>query len=197
MGEASASRALQQFEQEEGQQVDGWEQQYHDQASLWRQFYNDYYTNDAMVAIDSAFYLIHVITTTLHRHIFGTPGQKLGFRVAVLFCAGALVLSLFFRPLYKRMRGPLVLTTHVTLTILRAVVFQASSHRQAILYRGPNLVAEEDLQVGPMLLSILAVTAVPMRLYEVLGLQQSTSMHAIVSVAFVVLHSAAALPGAR
>lgn len=172
-----------------------WQQ--HDHTRLWREFHHDYYTNDAIVAIDSAFYLIHVISTTMHRHVFGIPSQQLWFRMAVLFVAVALVLCLLFKPWYKRLRGPIVLATHITLTILRAAVFNLSSSRQAILHRGPNLVVEEDLQVGPMLISILAVTAVPMRLFEVLGLQQTCAMHAVVAVAFLALHPAAALPGAR
>lgn len=150
-----------------------------------------------MVAIDTAFYLIHVISTTLQRHIFGTPTQLLWFRVAVVFCTAALVLCLFVRPAYKRLRGHIVLATHLVLTVLRAVVFSTSGSRQAVLNRGPQLITEQDLQVSPMLLAIVVVTAVPMRMFEVLGLQQTFASHVVVAAAFLALHTAAALPGAR
>jgi hypothetical protein len=48
-----------------------------------------------------------------------------------------------------------------------------------------------------MLLMILMVAAVPMRLFEVLGLQQTYNMHALVAVAFLAAHPVAALHGAR
>ncbi len=197
---SSASTAVQQQhaqEQEDAAAAAGRFQQERDRATLWRHFCHDYYTNDAMVAIDTAFYLIHVVSTTMQRHIFGTPAQKLGFRIAILFCAAVLVLCLFFRHSYKRVRSSIVLATHIVLTMMRAAVFQQSSSRQAVLNRGPTLVVEEDLQVAPMLVIILAITAVPFRLFEVLGLQQTFAMHAVVSVAFLALHPAAALPGAR
>lgn len=72
--------------------------------------------------------------------------------------------------------------------------FYAAS-RQATLWRGPTLVVEEDHQVGTMLLAIVTVMAVPMRPFEVL--QQTFAMHALVAVAFVAVHPAAALQGAR
>jgi hypothetical protein len=48
-----------------------------------------------------------------------------------------------------------------------------------------------------MLLGMVAVVAAPMRLFEVLGLQQTLKMHALVAVAFLASHPAAALQGAR
>lgn len=166
-------------------------------SELWPQFQQDYYLNSAMLAIDTTFYAVHLVSTTLQRRIFGTPAQKATFQAAVGLCAGALVLCLFSKPLYRRFRPQIVLATHLMLTVLRAAVFYASTSLQAVLYRGPSLVVEEDHQVGPMLLGMVTVMAAPMRLFEVLGLQQTLKMHALVAVAFLAMHPAAALQGAR
>jgi hypothetical protein len=150
-----------------------------------------------MLAVDTTFYAVHLVSTTLQRHIFGTPAQKAAFQAAVGLCAGAMVLRLFSTPLYRRFRQQIVLATHLMLTVLRAAVFNAATSLQAVLYRGPTLVVEEDHKVGPMLLGMVAVVAAPMRLFEVLGLQQTLKMHALVAVAFLASHPAAALQGAR
>lgn len=168
------------------------------QQQLWRQFQHDWYTNNnAMLAIDTTFYAVQGVSIALHRRIFGTAAQQLMFQTAVLLSAGAFACCLLFKPVYRRFRAPVVLAMHLVLTVLRAAVFAASPSRQATLWRGPTLVVEEDHQVGPMLLGIVTVMAVPMRLFEVLGLQQTLNMHALVAVAFVALHPAAALQGAR
>jgi hypothetical protein len=167
------------------------------QQQLWRQFQHDWYTNNAMLAIDTTFYAVQGVSIALHRRIFGTAAQQVFFSTAILLSAGAFACCLFFKPVYRRVRAPVVLAMHLLLTVLRAAVFAAAASRQATLWRGPTLVVEEDHQVGPMLLAIVTVMAVPMRLFEVLGLQQTFAMHALVAVAFVALHPAAALQGAR
>lgn len=167
------------------------------QQQLWRQFQHDWYTNNnAMLAIDTTFYAVQGVSIALHRRIWGTAVQQLMFQTAVLLSAGAFACCLFFKPTYRRVRAPVVLAMHLVLTVLRAAVFAAAASKQAT-WRGPTLVVEEDHQFGPMLLAIVTVMAVPMRLFEVLGLQQTFSMHALVAVAFVALHPAAALQGAR
>jgi hypothetical protein len=196
LGEQSSNHQQQQQQQSSGSNANLHHE--HIGAALRREFRQQYYVNDAMLAVDAVFYVIHVITIAMQQRVFGTRTcMDLTFKTTCAVGMYALVICLFFRPLYRRTRVYVVLATHLVLTVMRAAVFAATSSRQAVLYRGPALVVEERSRVGPMLLMILMVTAVPMRLFEVLGLQQTCSMHALVALAFLAIHPAAALQGAR
>ena len=165
--------------------------------SLWRQFKQEHYSNDVMIHMDTVFYAVTLIMTPIQRVLLTTPSQRMFFQALIAACAAALTLSLFLKPLYKRMRLHIVLGTHLLTTYLRAAIFLATASRQAVLWRGPALLIEKEHRVWSLLMSMVAVTAIPMRLYEVLGLQQSFSMHVLVTLAFLAMHPYAALAGGR
>jgi hypothetical protein len=198
LSDGSPPNHRQQQQQQPSRSSDSLHQEHIAAAALRREFRQQHYVNDVMLAVDAAFYAVHIIMTAMQARVFGTrTGKDLTFKIACAVVMYGLMLCLFFRPLYRRTRCYVVLATHLVLTVMRAVVFAATSSRQAVLYRGPALIVEEQSKLWPMLLMILMVAAVPMRLFEVLGLQQTYNMHALVAVAFLAAHPVAALHGAR
>jgi len=164
-------------------------------AALWQQFVEDHYLNDAIVQLDIAFYTVNLIMIALQRRLLVADSEKAPLQAVMTACAAAVTLSVFFRPHYKRLRTPIVLATHLLTTVLRARVILSTASRQAVLWRGPYV--EKGERAGSMLLGMLAITAVPLRLFEVLGLQQQCRMHVIVALCYLAMHPYSALQGAR
>lgn len=65
-----------------------------------------------------------------------TPREQWGFQVALATFAGALLMRLFFKPLYARVRPQLVFVVHVVITLIRAAVVNSMASKQAIHGRG-------------------------------------------------------------
>jgi Na+/melibiose symporter-like transporter len=80
--------------------------------------------------LDTAFYAIHLLMSAVHKRVLVTSREQLGFEAAMAIFAAALLMRLFFKPLYTRIRPQLVFTVHILLTIIRASVVYTMSSKQ-------------------------------------------------------------------
>lgn len=111
-------------------------QQQHQQQQQQRQqllmdFRRAYYLKDDISHLDIVFYIIHLAMSAVHKRLLVTSRQQWGFEFAMSLFAGALLMRLFFKSLYTRVRPTLVFNIHVLLTFIRAGVVMTMATKQA------------------------------------------------------------------
>lgn len=110
--------------------------------------------------------------------------------------AGALLLRLFFKPLYTRIRPQLVFIVHMLLTIIRASVVYTMAPQQSVHAR-PSMWVADTHTAGVFITTMLAILGGPFRLFEMMGLQQPWQHHVLNSILYMVVHPLAAATGIR
>jgi hypothetical protein len=110
--------------------------------------------------------------------------------------AGALLLRLFFKPLYTRIRPQLVFIVHLLLTIIRASVVYTMASQQSVHAR-PSMWVADTHTAGVFITTMLAILGGPFRLFEMMGLQQPWQHHVLNSILYVFVHPWAAATGIR
>lgn len=159
-------------------------------------FAQQYYSRDDIGHLDTVFYITHLVMSAIHKRLLVTSREQRAFQLAMSIFAGALLVRLFFKPLYSRIRPQLVFVIHVLLTIIRAAVVFTMASKQAVHARY-GMVAEEMNTAGMLFTTMLAILGGPFRLFEMLGLQQPWRLHAVISVLYLALHPWAAMDGIR
>lgn len=97
---------------------------------LLMDFRRAYYLKDDISHLDIVFYIIHLAMSAVHKRLLVTSRQQLGFECAMSLFSAALLMRLFFKPLYTRVRPILVFNIHVLLTFIRAGVVMTMATKQ-------------------------------------------------------------------
>lgn len=188
-----------QHEQHQHQQQQQQQELHHQEHGTYVRFAQQYYCRgdiSHVLDLDTVFYITHLAMSAIHKRLLVTSREQRAFQLAMSIFAGALLVRLFFKPLYSRIRPQLVFVIHVLLTIIRAAVVFTMASKQAVHARY-GMVAEEMNTAGILFMTMLAILGGPFRLFEMLGLQQPWRLHAVMSVLYLALHPWAAMDGIR
>lgn len=161
-----------------------------------RGFNQQHYRQEDILQLDLAFYIIHLVMAAIHKRLLVTPNGHIPMQCAMAVIAAALLLRVFFKPLYIRVRPQVVFSIQVTLTLMRAAVVQSMSSQQAVHYR-VSMWADTNHSATVLVTTMLAITGGPFRLFEMLGLQQPWSYHVLIAVVYLLVHPRAASTGIR
>ncbi|WIA38845.1 hypothetical protein OEZ86_002122 [Tetradesmus obliquus] len=125
--------------------------------------------------------------------------EQLIMTAAIACCMALLLLKHFRRLVYQRWRTQLVFTFHIAMTSLRAAMVYAMASEHAVHWRASHVTGGQNSDTPLMffLVSMLGTSGGLIRNFEVLGLQQRSRLHLLVTLYFVAVQLWSSLPGFR